>query len=138
MKRSTMLWVLASLLFGGHPAFGQTFAQRPIRMVVPVTAGGSTDTTARIVTPKMGELLGRPIIVDNRPGANSIIGTETVAKAAPDGYTLLMGFATHITTPALYSKLPYNTRDDFQAISLLATQPLIVIVNAQNPVRSIK
>ncbi len=119
-------------------AIAQSYPNKPIRMVVPVTPGGSTDTTARIVTPKMSELLGRPIIVDNRPGANSIIGTDMVAKAASDGYTLLMGFATHITTSALYSKLPYNTRDDFQAISLLATQPLIVIVNRQTPVQSIK
>lgn len=141
LRNSVATWwlSLACIALIGIPhAIAQSYPNKPIRMIVPVTPGGSTDATARIVTPKMSDLLGRSIIVDNRPGANSIIGTEMVAKAAPDGYTLLMGFATHITTPALYSKLPYNTRDDFQAISLLATQPLIVIVNAQNPVRSIK
>lgn len=121
-----------------QPAVAQSYPTKPIRMVVPVTPGGSTDVTARIVAQKMSDLMGKPIVVDNRPGANSIIGTELVAKSAADGYTLLCAFATHITTPALYSKLPYNTTEDFQAISLLATQPLIVIVNNQTPVRSIK
>lgn len=125
-------------VLGVSHALAQPYPSRPIRVIVPVTPGGSTDVTARIVGQKMSELLGKPIVVDNRPGANSIIGTEIVAKAAADGYTLLCAFATHITTPALYSKLPYNTVEDFQAISLLATQPLIVIVNTQTPLRSIK
>jgi tripartite-type tricarboxylate transporter receptor subunit TctC len=119
-------------------AQAQLYPERPVRMVVPVTPGGSTDVTARIVAQKMSEWLGKPIVVDNRPGANSIIGTDIVAKSAPDGYTLLCAFATHITTPALYSKLPFDTVRDFAPISLLATQPLIVIVNTQTPIRSIK
>ena len=139
MFTKTLTLGMLCLAFIGIPhAYAQPYPSRPIRMVVPVTPGGSTDSTARIVAQKMSELMGRPIIVDNRPGGNSIIGTELVAKAAPDGYTLLLAFATHITTPALHSKLPYNTVNDFQPISLLATQPLIVITNNQTPVKSIK
>ncbi len=133
-----VLGSLSLAIIGIPCAHAQPYPSRPIRMVVPVTPGGSTDSTARIVAQKMSDLMGRQIVVDNRPGGNSIIGTELVAKSAPDGYTLLLAFATHITTPALHSKLPYNTAEDFQAITLLATQPLIVITNNQTPVKSIK
>ena len=116
----------------------EAYPAKPVRVIVPVTAGGSTDNIARLITQKMSELLQRPLVVDNRPGANSIIGTDIVAKAPPDGYTLLMAFAAHITTPAMSPKLPFDTVQDFRGISLLATQPLIVIVNNQVPARSIK
>lgn len=116
----------------------QQYPAKPIRMIVPVTPGGSTDVTARIVSQKMSEILGRPIVIDNRPGASSIVGSEMVARAAPDGYTLLMAYATHITTPWLHRTVPYKTEEDFKAVSLLATQPIVVIVNAALPVRSIK
>ncbi len=136
--RTVALGILCLAGTGIPQAWPQPYPARPIRMIVPVTPGGSTDSTARIVGQKMSDLLGKPIIVDNRPGGNSIIGTEIAAKAAPDGYTLLCAFATHITTPLLYAKLPYNTAADFQAITMLATQPLIVIANTQTPVKSIK
>jgi tripartite-type tricarboxylate transporter receptor subunit TctC len=136
--RKIAIGILCIAGAGVQQAGAQHYPARPIRLIVPVTPGGSTDTTARIVGQKMSELLGKPVIVDNRPGGNSIIGTELVAKAAPDGYTLLCAFATHISTPLLHDKLPYNTLEDFQPITLLATQPLIVIANTQTPVRSIK
>jgi tripartite-type tricarboxylate transporter receptor subunit TctC len=128
----------ACVLAAGGTASAQPYPHKPIRMIVPVTPGGSTDSTARIVSQRMGELLGQPIIIDNRPGAGSIIGTDLVAKSAPDGYTLLMAFATHITMPHLNRKLPFDPVADFQAVSLLATQPLIIIVNAQTPAKSVK
>ncbi|MBI4192517.1 MAG: tripartite tricarboxylate transporter substrate binding protein [Betaproteobacteria bacterium] len=129
--------VCAAAIYAPH-AVAQSYPTKAIRMVVAVTPGGSTDVVARIVTQKMADLLAQRFIVDNRPGAGSIVGSDIVAKAAPDGYTLLFAMATHITTPSLYSKLPFNTEEDFQAISLLATQPLVIIVNPQVPVRSIK
>ena len=133
-------WGCVVCLAATYPphAVAQSYPTKPIRMVVPVTPGGSTDTVARLVTQKMTDLLAQRFIIDNRPGAGSIIGADIVAKAAPDGYTLLMAFATHVTAPSLYSKLPFNTEEDFQPISLVATQPLVIVVNPQVPVRSIK
>ncbi|MCC6535832.1 MAG: tripartite tricarboxylate transporter substrate binding protein [Burkholderiales bacterium] len=119
-------------------ALAQIYPVKPIRVIVPVTAGGSTDHTARVVMHKMSALLGQPIIVDNRPGAHSIIGTDIVAKAHPDGYTLLVAFAAHISTTVMASNLPFDTVKDFQGVSLLATQPLIVLVSNQIAPRSIK
>lgn len=138
VRRTRPMAVLCLVALAAAQAQGQTYPNKPIRMIVPVTPGGSTDSTARIVSARMSELLGQPIIIDNRPGAGSIIGTDLVAKAPADGYTVLMAFATHITMPHLNRKLPFDPVKDFRAVSLLATQPLIVIVNQQTPVKSIK
>lgn len=116
----------------------QPYPNKTIRLIVPVTAGGSTDTVARIVTARMGEIVGQQFIIDNRPGAGSIVGADIVAKAAPDGYTLLMTYAPHITTPFLHKNVPYDTLRDFTPITLVATQPLMIVVNTAVPARSIK
>ena len=148
MSRSTRRALLAATLLtiahaagiptAGAASPGSDFPNKPIRVIVPVTAGGSTDVIARMVCQRMSEILNRPIVVDNRPGAGSIIGTDLVAKSQPDGYTLLMAFATHVATPFMTSKLPYDPVRDFQPISLLATQPLVLIVNPNVPARSLK
>jgi tripartite-type tricarboxylate transporter receptor subunit TctC len=116
---------------GGYPA-------RPIRIVVGFGPGGGNDIFARLIGQKLTERLGQPIIVENKPGAGAIIATEYVAKAAPDGYTLLVGATGAMTiNPAVYSKLPYDTVRDFAPVSMIASFPLLLTVNAAAPVHSV-
>jgi tripartite-type tricarboxylate transporter receptor subunit TctC len=117
----------------------QSYPNKPIRIIVGYTTGGGNDIIVRVVAPKMSEGLGQPVIVENRPGAQSIIACEYVAKAAPDGYTLLMGPSGPMTmNPALYAKLPYSPLEDFAPISMIGDFPLILIVSSELPVRSVK
>ena len=119
-------------------ASAQTYPRQSIRMVVPFPAGGGIDTVARIFSPKLSENLGQPIVIDNRSGAGGTVGTEMVAKAAPDGHTLLATFASHSVNALLYSHLNYDTVKDFAPITLLATVPNILIVNPSLPVKNVK
>ena len=119
------------------PASGQPYPVKPVRIVVPFAPGGGTDILTRIILPKLNETLKQQLIVDNRPGAGSQIGTEAVAKAAPDGYTLLMVDTAFMTNPSLYSKLAYSEKD-FAPVALAATAPVIMIVHASVPVRTVK
>ena len=119
-------------------ADAQDYPSRPIRMIVPQSAGGSTDLIARLIAQKVGEALGQTIVVDNRPGAGSINGTEMAAKAAPDGYTLMAVAASFTITPALHKKLPFDPARDFAPISEIATLPHILIVHPSVPVKSVK
>ena len=114
------------------------YPSRPIRIVVGYSAGGGNDIIVRVMTPEMNKGLGQPVIVENKPGAQSIIAAELVAKAAPDGYTILMGPSGPMTiNPATYSKLPYDAQRDFAPISMICQFPLIVTVNAALPVRNV-
>ena len=107
MMRRLILGLCAALLLGG-PAIAQTYPSKPIRLVVGYSAGGGNDLIARIVAAKLQEKLGQPIVVDNKPGAQSIVAAELVAKAPPDGYTLLVAPSGPMTiNPAVYAKLPY-------------------------------
>jgi tripartite-type tricarboxylate transporter receptor subunit TctC len=116
-----------------------SYPSKPIRIVVGYAAGGGNDIIVRVMTPEMSKGLGQPVIVENKPGAQSIIAAETVAKAAPDGYTILMGPSGPMTiNPATYSKLPYDAQRDFAPISLICQFPLIVAVSAALPVRSVQ
>jgi tripartite-type tricarboxylate transporter receptor subunit TctC len=111
-------------------AAAQSYPAKPIRMIVPYPAGGATDFFARAVFPKMGEALGQPVLVENRPGAGTAIGASEVARSAPDGYTLLLGDAgTYAFNPTLYKKLSYNPAKDFAPISLTGRFALILAVN---------
>lgn len=138
--------VLALLAAASIDAIAQTvigkdsypYPNRSIRMIVPVAPGGSTDIVGRIVSRKLSEGLGHQVVVDNRPGASGMIGSEVVAKSTPDGYTLLFAFATHTTTPFLYSKVPYDTLKAFAPVSLVATQPLVLVVSSSLSVDSVK
>jgi len=105
---------------------------------VPFAPGGGTDILTRIMLPRLTEQLKQQLIVDNRPGAGSQIGTDIVAKAPPDGYTILMVDTAFMTNPSLYSKLPYNSEKDFAPVSLAATAPVIMIVHPSVPVRTVK
>jgi tripartite-type tricarboxylate transporter receptor subunit TctC len=110
--------------------FGQTFPSRPVRFVVPFPPGGATDIIARVLAQKMSEAWGHPVVVENRAGAAGAIGSEAVAKAAPDGYTILMGTtSTHAVNPAINPKLPYNNVTDFAAVTLVATFPNVLVAH---------
>src|SRR5687767_9832738 len=106
-----------------HAAHAQGYPTKPVRMIVPFAPGGNTDIIGRIFAPKMGEFLGQQIIVDNRGGAGSTIGSEAAAKAPPDGYTLLMVSAAHTINPAMIKKLPYDSVKDFAPIGVIADVP---------------
>ena len=115
-----------------------TYPARPVRLVVPFPAGGTTDILARAAAQKLSETLGQQVIVDNRPGAAGNIGSELVAKAPPDGYTLLMGtVGTHAINASLYSKLPYDPVKDFTPVILVAGVPNVLVVNPALPVNSV-
>ena len=123
-------------------AVGEAHAQypaRPIRWVVPYTPGGITDSVTRIVTQKIQEGMGQPVVVENRPGANSIVGADLVAKAAPDGYTMLTVIAAHSANATLYAgKLPFDTVKSFTPVSLVAIAPLILTVNNNFPAKDMR
>jgi tripartite-type tricarboxylate transporter receptor subunit TctC len=136
MNRFFMIALLAAL---AGPAAAQDYPNKPIRIVVGYSAGGGNDIIVRVMTNELSKGLGQPIIVENKPGAQSIIAAEFVAKSPPDGYTLLMGPSGPMTiNPATYSKLPYSPTRDFAAISMLCSFPLIVTVNPALNINSIK
>jgi tripartite-type tricarboxylate transporter receptor subunit TctC len=119
-------------------AFAQPYPNHAIRLVVPFPAGGTTDILARAAAQKLTEALGQSVVVDNRPGAGGNIGAELVAKAAPDGYTLLMGtVGTHAINPSLYAKMPYDHVKDFVPIVLVAGVPNVLVVNPSLPINSV-
>jgi tripartite-type tricarboxylate transporter receptor subunit TctC len=112
---------------------------KPVRLIVPFAAGGNVDITARQIAPGLSELLGQNFIVDNRVGAGGVIGAEAVAKAAPDGYTLMMGSNSTVSVaPSLYPKLAYHPVRDFAPVSLVATTPFVLVVHPSVPVKSVK
>jgi len=120
-------------------ACAQNWPTRPVRLLVPFSAGGVTDLLARSVALRMGEALGQTMVVDNRPGANTIIAYELLARASADGYTLMLeGFNGMVLNPLLYPKLPYSPSGDIVPVGLIGFSPLLVVVNPQLPVKSIK
>ena len=138
-RHELSLGVAALLSLATMPAGAQDYPTRPIRFVVGLAPGGGTDIVARIVAAKMTELMGQQVAVENRTGAGGAIATELVAKAAPDGYTLLLcNMATHAIGPALQKKLPYDHIRDFAPVSLLGTTPNILVVHPALPARTVK
>src|SRR3954462_1372278 len=129
----------ALLAFSVSAAAAQSYPARQITLVVPFAPGGPADFLGRLIGQKMGEDLGQQVVIDNRPGANTIIGAQTVAKAQPDGYTLLMAIdGTLVMNPFLYSKLAYDPFKDFVPVSLVALVPSAVVGNVSIPVNSIR
>ena len=138
--RLISLAFLSSLagLLAATPATAQTYPFRPIRLVVPFAAGGPADFLGRVVGQRLGEVLGQQVVVDNRPGANTILGAQAVAHAEPDGYTLLMAIdGTLVMNPFLYSKLSYDVAKDFAPIALLANVPSVLVANLKVPASSL-
>src|SRR5471032_1755358 len=130
--------MICALVLASAMAVAQTYPAKSIRIVVPYPPGGGTDVVARTIAQKIHELLGQPAIVDNRAGANGIIGTDQVAKAPADGYTVLITIATHAINPTLYAKLPYDTLADLAPVSLLAEYPFVITVHPSVPAKTIK
>jgi tripartite-type tricarboxylate transporter receptor subunit TctC len=133
-----ILVVLALLLPGGAHA-QDSYPNRPVRIIAPFAPGGPPDVTARILGARMSELLGQAFVVDNRSGAGGNVGGDAVAKAAPDGYTLLMAtVSTHVTNPGLYKHMPYDPIADFAPIGLVGMYPNVLVVPAAAPVKDVK
>jgi tripartite-type tricarboxylate transporter receptor subunit TctC len=125
-----------TMLFGA--AFAQDFPSRPIRLVVSFTPGGGADFTARTVGQKMSELLGQPVVVENKPGANGLVGCEAVAKSAPDGYTMLETDRGALgVNPSLYKKLPYDPLSDFEYVGIVTTAPYVLVIDARLPAKTL-
>src|ERR1700716_1254301 len=120
------------------PAWAQTYPPRPINLVVPVAAGGGVDTAARILSEKLQVKLKQPVTVENRPGAGSMIGANFVAKATPDGYTLLLMEPAAVLAKWMNKAVPYDVTKDFTPIALVATQPLVLFAHPSLPVNDVK
>ena len=133
------LALVAGALIAAQAFAADTYPTKPVRIVVPFAAGGGVDLTARILAQKLTERVGQSVIVDNRVGASGIIGTEFVAKSAPDGYTLLVGSQTsQAVVPALYGKLNYDAARDFVGVTEIAVSPLVIVIHPSLPVKSVK
>ena len=139
--RALAAFAVASLItISGHERLhAQSYPARPVTIVVPSTAGGGTDTIARLIGDQLGKQLGQSFVVENRTGGGMLVGTTAVAKAAPDGYTLLMGLNGNMAVnPSLFAKLPYDPVEDFTPVAMLADYPFLVVVSNDLPVTSIK
>jgi tripartite-type tricarboxylate transporter receptor subunit TctC len=120
------------------PASGQPYPNRPVRLIVPYAPGGGSDTTSRVMAKPLAEIFGQQIVIDNRPGAGTIIGAELAAKSLPDGYTLFSGITgTMAINPSIYAKLPYDPVRDFAPIAMIATGPNVLVVHPSVPAKSV-
>lgn len=138
---SKLRWRLAGAMACWAVAFAQaaeTYPSRPIRLVIPYSAGGAADVPGRVVAAKMSELLGQQLVVDNRPGAGSLIGAELITRATPDGYTLLLIANTHYVTAALRDKLAFDPVNDFTHITAWLSAPSVLVVHPSLPVKALQ
>ncbi|MFC5522908.1 Bug family tripartite tricarboxylate transporter substrate binding protein [Polaromonas jejuensis] len=139
LDRRAWLCAAASVvaLCAGTATQAQTYPSKPIKMVVPFAAGGATDVLARVIGQKMAASMGQPVIIDNKPGAAGIIGTDAVAKAAPDGHTMVLSLSNSLlTNQFLYEKLPYDPQRDLTLVYQIATAPLVLVVHPSVPVKT--
>ena len=132
---SLVLFALAATV---APAHSQAWPTKPISLVVTYPAGGGADTMARLIAPKLGEALGQPVIIENKPGASGQIGASAVAKAVPDGYTLMLDASSFAVNPALFAKLPYDSDKAFKPIGVIALFPNVLLVNPNVAATSVK
>lgn len=138
-RRTALALFLIGLAASASCAIAQSFPDKPIRLIVPFPPGGPTDIVARPLAQLLGESLRQPVVVENRGGAGGSLGADLVAKAPPDGYTLILGtVGTHAINAALYRKLPHDPTRDFTPIALVASAPVAVVVNAAVPIGSVK
>jgi tripartite-type tricarboxylate transporter receptor subunit TctC len=136
MMKGLLALVVAVVAFG---AWAQPYPAKPVRVIVPYPPGGGNDTLGRLFAAKLGARLGQPFLVENRPGAGTMIGTEAAAKSAPDGHTILLSsIATHALSPNLYSRVPYDPIADFAPITLLGIAPTVLVINQEVPAKSLQ
>jgi len=131
-------WALALPFACAGPAIGASWPERPVRLVVPSVPGGGTDISMRIIAPKLAEILGQQVVIDNRGGAAGNIGAEHVAKTAPDGYTLLAVIASHTSNPYVMRKVSYDLDRDFAPVSLVVIVPSLLVSHPSLPAKSVK
>ena len=132
------LLLACTMLCAAAMAAEPPYPNRPVRLVVPYAPGGGTDILGRAVASKVSERLGQQIVVDNRAGGGTIVGTDIVAKSAPDGYTMLMNSVAMIINPSLHAKLPFDVQRDFAPVMMVATLPNILVVHPSLPVRTVR
>ncbi|CAM3952504.1 tripartite tricarboxylate transporter substrate binding protein [Bordetella muralis] len=137
LKRIAAIMAAAGMMVCGATAQAHDYPQKPIHIVVPYPPGGFNDTLGRVVASKLSAAWGQPVVVDNKPGAGTIIGTSIVAKAAPDGYTLLVAQFPFAANPALYRSLPYDTAKDFAPVILAGQSPMLLAVHADSSLKSV-
>ena len=137
MKSFNVVLLIVALT-GAAGAAAQNYPARPVRLIVPSSPGGGTDISARIIAPRLSEYLGQQVVVENRPGAGTMIGGEVVARSAPDGYTLLMGISTLAINPAIYKKVPYDALKDFAPVSQAVALPNVLVAHPSLPVKTVK
>ena len=140
MKLSRRIVIALAALAVAGPGFAQSaadFPSRPVRLVIPFAPGGTADTVGRIVSDKLSARLGKPVVLDNRAGANSIVGGEIVAKSNPDGYTILVVAAGFAVNPSLVKKLPYDTLRDFAPVGLAGIGPYLLVVHPSVPAKTV-
>ena len=138
MRSASAVLSAIALLMSAAGVFAQSYPVKPVRVLIPWPPGGSNDVVGRIVMQKLGEALGQQFVIDNRPGAAGSIGSDVVAKASPDGYTLMVHSTTHVGNPHLYKKLPYDTLKDFTGVAMLVSQPGVLTVHPSLPAHSVK
>lgn len=138
-NRRGLLCALGVAWAGTSPALSQTLSTRPIRLIVPYPPGGPTDLAARLIGQALGERLGQNVVVENRAGANGVVGTDAAAKASPDGHTIVVGNnQTHVTNKALITGLPYDPVRDFAPLAVMVTIPAVLVVHPEVPARSVR
>jgi tripartite-type tricarboxylate transporter receptor subunit TctC len=133
----SLVVLLLALTLQATGAGAELYPSRPVRLIVPFAAGGLNDVVARLLAPYLERSLGQPFIIDNRPAASGIVGTDAAAKATPDGYTLLMVASSFTVVPATHAKLPYDPEHDLAPIAMVATNPLLFLVNPKLPAHSL-
>ncbi len=138
MKRLVSGLCGVALSVAASALHAQSYPSSAVRMIVPFPPGGGTDYTARLVGQKLSELWRQPVVIENRPGASTIIASDLVAKSAPDGYTLIMGSVNHTINPSLIAKLPYDTLHDFSPITVCVTSAYVLVVHPSLPARSVR
>src|SRR6476661_4958954 len=131
-------FVLLALSAVPSAAFAQSYPNRPVRIIVPFPAGGPADALGRVLADQLNKMWGQPVIVENRGGAGGNIGAEVVARAAPDGYTLLLNASSHVINASLYDKLPYDPIKDFTPVSEIASYMLVLVVHPSVPATTVK
>src|SRR5690348_16134912 len=139
MKKLATLAAAAAFLMGSHATTqAQQYPSKPVRIISPFAPGGGNDTICRTVAQKLTESLKQQVIVESRPGANGIVGTEVTARSAPDGYTIVLVPSGHAVNVSLYRKLPYDAVRDFTPISLAGYSPLVLVMHPTVPVKNVK